>query len=83
MAKDYRKARRSKTGAKAWIRLDGGFSVRPCVIDDRSSTGVQLTLDSTLVVARNFTLLMSRDGRQGQPCCVKWRRGAQLGAEFV
>jgi hypothetical protein len=83
MAKDYRKARRSKMGAKAWVRLDGGFSVRPCVIDDRSSTGVQLTLDSTLVVARNFTLLTTRDARQGQPCCVKWRRGSRLGAEFV
>ena len=83
MAKEYRKATRRKTGAKAWIRPDEGFSVRPCVVADVSNTGVQLVLDTPVAVGRNFILLMSRDARQGQRCRIKWQRGSRLGAEFL
>jgi hypothetical protein len=83
MAKDNRKAARSKTGAKAWIRPDEGFSVRPCVVADISSTGVQLIFDTPIAVGRNFILMMSRDARQGRRCRTKWRRGGRVGAEFL
>jgi hypothetical protein len=83
MVREDRKAKRSRSGTKAWIRPDEGFSVRPCVIADLSSTGVQLVVDSPSIVSPTFMLLMTRDARQGHRCRVKWRKGTRLGAEFV
>ena len=83
MAQEQRKAKRGREGVKAWVRLDEGFSVRPCVVADLSGTGVQLVMDTPAIVARTFTLLMTRDARQGHRCRIKWRDGRRIGAEFV
>ncbi len=82
-SRDARKLPRRKSGSKAWMRFEGEFAVRPCTIVDISDSGVRLTLDTTQPVTGLFTLFFSRDGRQGSRCRVKWRRGTQLGAEFV
>jgi hypothetical protein len=34
-------------------------------------------------VASLFSLLMRRDGAPGRRCRVKWRRGNEIGAEFI
>ena len=70
-------------GSQAWIRPDEGFSVRKCIISDISPTGVRLFIDPSHVTMKSFRLLMSRNSAQGCPCRVKWRRGAEVGAEFL
>ena len=78
-----RKAERRKSGANAWIRLDGGFAMRPCNMVDLSDTGVQITVHAAETVPGVFTLLLSRDASFGRRARVKWRRGSQIGAEFI
>jgi hypothetical protein len=78
-----RKAARRKSGANGWIRLDGGFATRPCSMVDLSDTGVKITVHSAETVPGVFTLLTSRDGSPGRRARVKWRRGSQIGAEFI
>jgi hypothetical protein len=70
-------------GSQAWVRPDDGFSVRKCIISDISPTGVRLFIDPSHVTMKGFRLLMSRDAAQGCPCRVKWRRGYEVGAEFL
>lgn len=80
--RDPRKADRRKLGSKAWIRLDGGFALRPCVLADLSDTGVQIVVDTPQTIPNQFRLLLSRDRGMGRSCRVKWRRGPQIGAEY-
>jgi hypothetical protein len=81
-SKDQRRASRKKGSSHAWIRLDG-FAVRPCTVVDLSDTGVQISIDAAQTVPKTFTFLMSRDSRSGRLAHIKWRRGTQIGAEFV
>jgi hypothetical protein len=81
-SKDSRAAQRKKLGTTAWIRPDGGFSVRACTVIDLSDTGVKISIDSPHTVSEHFSLLLSREGH-GRKCRVKWRRGPQIGAKFV
>jgi hypothetical protein len=83
MRKESRKTPREKIGSKAWIRLDSGFSVRPCRLIDLSSTGIRITVDAARDVAPRFSLLLSRDNPPGRRCRVKWRKGLEIGAEFI
>lgn len=82
-SRDQRKAGRWKSGERAWIRLDGGFAVRPCRVIDLSDTGVQISVSAALVVSNTFTFLVSRDAGTGRRARVKWRSGSRIGAEFV
>jgi hypothetical protein len=81
--REQRKAARRKIGAKAWVRLDEGFAVRPCNVVDLSDTGVQITIEAAATVPGIFTFLMSRDIGSGRRARVKWRHGLQIGAEFT
>jgi hypothetical protein len=81
--KELRRSYRQKVGVKAWIRLDGGFAVRPCNVVDLSDTGVQITIPATEAVPGIFTLLMARNASSGRRARVKWRRGLNIGAEFL
>lgn len=83
MRKDFRKTPRDAIGSKAWIRLDGGFSVRACRLVDLSNTGVRIVVDAPRDVADRFSLLLLRDAAPGRRCRVKWRKGSEIGAEFV
>jgi hypothetical protein len=83
MRKESRKTPREAIGSKAWIRLDGGFSVRACRLIDLSSTGIRITVDAARDVAPRFSLLLSRDNPPGRRCQVKWRKGSEIGAEFI
>jgi hypothetical protein len=80
-AKDQRRATRMRVGSDAWIR--GGFAVLPCKVIDLSDTGVQIRLSTAQLVPNTFTLLTSRSAGAGRPARVKWRRGTQIGAEFL
>ena len=83
MRKDARKAVRGPIGSKVWIRFDDGFSVRECRLMDLSSEGIRLLVGAPYDVAGLFSLMMTRDSAPGQRCRVKWRRGQEIGAEFV
>jgi hypothetical protein len=83
MPKEYCNAEREKLGTQAWIRFDNGFSVRPCMVADLSSSGVRLVVDEPHAVAGQFSLLFKRDAIPGRRCRVKWRHGFEIGAEFV
>src|SRR4051812_34014359 len=83
MRKDFRKTPREVIGSKAWIRLDGGFSVRACRLIDLSGSGIRIMVDAPRDVADGFNLLLSRDAAPGRRCRIKWRKGSEIGAEFV
>jgi hypothetical protein len=79
--KDKRRTKRRTIGAMAYIRL-GGFATRPCTVLDLSNTGVRISIESATSIPARFTLLLSKSN-QGRTACVKWRRGNQIGAEFI
>ncbi len=83
MRKDFRKTARSPIGKKVWIRFDNGFSVRDCRLVDQSNGGIRILIDGPYDVASHFSLLTTRDAAPGRRCRVKWRRGNEIGAEFV
>jgi hypothetical protein len=70
-------------GSKIWMRFDDGFSVRECRLVDLSSGGARILVKTPYDVAGLFSLLMTRDAAPGRRCRVKWRRGREIGAEFV
>lgn len=70
-------------GAAAWIRPEEGFSVRKCIISDISPTGVRLLVDRSAVTMKQFRLLTTRNAARGCLCRVRWRRGLEIGAEFL
>jgi hypothetical protein len=83
MSRDARRAGREALGTKAWIRFDDGFSVRACRVMDLSSRGVRLAVEAPHDVADQFRLLLSRAAGPGTRCRVTWRKGSEIGAEFV
>ena len=83
MRKDSRKAVRNPIGSKVWIRFDDGFSVRECRLVDLSGGGIRILVKAPYDVARQFSLMMTRDAAPGRRCRVKWRHGKEIGAEFV
>ncbi|HEY4141660.1 MAG TPA: PilZ domain-containing protein [Pseudolabrys sp.] len=80
--KEQRKATRRKVSVNGFIRPDSGFAVRSCTIIDLSDTGIQISIDAPKSVPNTFTFMTSRTGT-GRRATVKWRRGLQIGAEFV
>ena len=77
-----RRASRVKSGASAWLRLDGGFAMRPCQVLDVSDTGVRIAVDPALRVPNDFVIVLSQ-GSQGRRAHVKWRNAKQIGAQFA
>jgi len=66
-----------------WIRLEGGFAVRACVVEDLSASGAKLTVEDNNTLPARLRLAFSRDARSGRPCEVVWRRGRTVGVKFV
>jgi hypothetical protein len=81
--KNKRNATRRHDGANAWICLDGGFALRACYLIDYSETGVRIEVDASDVVPSVFNFMKTRGSRPGRRARIKWRRGTQIGAEFI
>jgi len=86
-AKFVRENRRSAprhryTGNDTWIRPEGSLS-RLCQVLDLSRTGVRLALTSAHRLPDTFTLILSKNNGGCRLARVKWRRGTELGAEFI
>lgn len=82
--KNRQNGRASRRGHNdgAWIRFDGAFGSRQCRLLDVSRTGIRLTATNADEIPEIFVLLLSKNGT-GCRVRVKWRRGTQIGAEFV
>ena len=81
--KERRKAIRRNQNAEAWVRPDGSFAKQPCKLIDMSSMGVRLSVERPEGFTGTFLLLTSRNGSSPRRVKMKWRRGNQIGAEFV
>jgi hypothetical protein len=81
--KDRRKGKRRSLGSQGWVRMDRSFAVLPCKILETSDTGVRISLDRSEGLTDEFTLLATRSATSGRRAKVKWRRGLQVGAQFV
>ena len=81
--KDRRKAIRRDHNGGAWVRPDGTFATRPCKLIDMSSMGVRISVERPEGLTDTFLLLTSRNGSSARRVKTKWRRGNQIGAEFI
>jgi hypothetical protein len=77
---ERRRSARSTPGSQAWIRLDDGFAVRPCRVIDLSSTGARLSIEGDIPKSFALVLALNTAGRKAR---IKWRRGNQVGIQFL
>jgi hypothetical protein len=80
--KDKRRSTRRLIRTEAFVRFGGGFASRACTVLDISDIGVRISLAGSEAIPDKFTLFQSR-GSRGIAARVKWRRGNQIGAEFL
>ena len=83
MAVTKKREARKSLSQPGWITLEGGFAMRPCVVQDMSSTGAKITIDDPNVLPARLSLAFTRDARTGRSCEVVWRRGKSVGIRFV
>jgi hypothetical protein len=67
----------------AWITLDGGFAVRPCMVQNISTAGARISIDNAATLPARLRLAFARDARTGHKCQVVWRSGNAAGVKFV
>jgi hypothetical protein len=80
--KDNRRSRRIAINDRGYIRPDGGFAKWPCTVLDASETGIRLKLEGNHAVPTMFNYV-AVSGGMGRAARVKWRRGQEVGAEFI
>ena len=68
-------------GGDTWIGPEGSL-VRQCQVLDLSRTGVRLAVTNADSLPDTFTLILSKNS-SGRLVRVKWRRGTEVGAEFL
>jgi hypothetical protein len=83
MAATRKREARKSLRRPGWITLDGGFAVRPCVVEDISSMGAKITADGASTLPGTLRLAFARDARTGRNCQVVWRRGNSIGVKFI
>jgi PilZ domain len=83
MAATKKREARKSLRRPGWITLDGGFAVRPCVVQDISSAGAKITADDASALPGTLRLAFARDARTGRNCQVIWRRGNSIGVKFI
>lgn len=62
--------------------LDGGVQL-PCVLWDISDAGARIAAARASALPDVFGLFLTKDGKSRRFCRVAWRRGGQLGVQFV
>ena len=77
---ERRRSSRRTLGSRAWIRLEDSFAVRPCRVIDLSPIGARLSIEGE--ITKSFALLLSLNSA-GRKARIKWRRGNQVGIQFV
>lgn len=79
---DNRRAPRRARDINAWIRAEGCFAAQKCQVLDLSQSGARLAVADAYKIPTRFSLLFSKDSI-GRHARIKWRRGTQIGAEFL
>ena len=80
---DRRSSPRKTVVQTAWLNLGGDIPPIICVLWDISETGARLVIPSPESLPDQIYLLMARDERPGRPCRVMWRKGTDVGLEFL
>jgi hypothetical protein len=78
-----RRTSRQAINAAAWLEIDNDTRLRRCKLVDISANGARLFVDDIENTPDTFNLLLSRFGRPNYRCNVVWRRGDELGVEFL
>src|ERR1700681_2107802 len=81
--RELRKAKRTPRRQAAWVVLDGGCSRFPCVLWDISEAGARIAAARASTLPDVLGLFLTKDGKSRCFCRVAWRRGGQLGVQFV
>ena len=57
----------------------------PCAMDDVSDSGAKLRIEGSAesITLKEFTLLLSANGKALRHCEVTWAKGSELGVRFV
>ena len=79
---DRRKEARKEINSPAWIEGARGRLI-PCTITNISSGGAQLNLDQHIILPRQFSLWMTKDGKTKRECGVVWRKPENIGVRFL
>ncbi len=77
-----RRALRRPARRVAWARVDESSDPIRCVVLDYSEEGARLSFEDSETLLR-FTLLSTPGIPNGRACRVRWRRGPEIGVEFV
>ncbi len=80
--KEGRKARHL-AGHDAWMMLDGGFAKRNCTVLNLSSGGARIAVIDGGPVDSTLNMAFSKDARRLTPCRLVWRKGREIGVEFI
>ena len=80
--KDKRRSSRLAVKDRGYVRPDNGFAKWPCTVIDASETGVRLKLEGNQALPALFSFMRTSSG-PGRRARVKWRRGQEIGAEFI
>ena len=82
-SKERRKSARRSVDACGWVRLDGGFAVRPCKVVNLSDGGVRISIKNAGRFPSMFAFSVSRRADAGRWVQTKWRDGSNIGGAFL
>jgi PilZ domain-containing protein len=81
--RDLRRAKRAPRRQAAWVVLDGGCTRFACVLWDNSEGGARIAAARANTLPDVFGLFLTKDGKSRRFCRVAWRKGGQIGVQFV
>ncbi|HMK79665.1 MAG TPA: PilZ domain-containing protein [Xanthobacteraceae bacterium] len=81
--RDKRKTIRRLHNVHGWVKSQRSFARRRCRIIDISSAGVRLSVDWSAQLTDTFNLILDGGAAAGHRLRIRWRRGNEIGAEFV
>ena len=79
--REKRRQRRVRTRRAAWINVDDNAKPIRCVLWDVSEDGARLAPAQAGKLPDVFTLIL--DKTTAHRCRVRWRKGAQVGVQFL
>jgi hypothetical protein len=83
MSSNKRRTARQTVNSTAWMEIDGDGRLRRCRLVDISANGARLIVENVENTPDSFNLLLSRFGRPQYRCTVVWKRGNEVGVEFL
>ena len=78
---EHRSTQRRTTLKGGHIVFNGGRSTIDCTVRNLSRDGAKLIVASVIGIPDSFDLLLPNTTRQ--PCKVAWRKGKEVGVEFL